>query len=82
MASYEKTTIRSILDDINCRRMYLPAIQRKYVWNEDQITRLMDSIMLNYPIGTFLLWKVKKKVVNEMEYSMSERLFGIVKNLF
>ena len=72
MASYEKTTIRSILDDINCRRMYLPAIQRKYVWNEDQITRLMDSIMLNYPIGTFLLWKVKKKVVNEMEYSMYE----------
>lgn len=72
MASYEKTTIRSVLDDINSRRMYLPAIQRKYVWNEDQITRLMDSIMLNYPIGTFLLWKVKKKVVNDMEYSMYE----------
>lgn len=72
MASYEKTTIRSVLDDINSRRMYLPAIQRKYVWSEDQITRLMDSIMLNYPIGTFLLWKVKKKVVNEMEYSMYE----------
>lgn len=72
MASYEKTTIRSVLDDINSRRMYLPAIQRKYVWNENQITRLMDSIMLNYPIGTFLLWKVKKKVVNDMEYSMYE----------
>ena len=72
MASYEKTTIRSILKEINSRRMYLPAIQRKYVWNEEQITRLMDSIMLNYPIGTFLLWKVKKSVINEMDYSMYE----------
>ena len=32
----------------------------------------MDSIMLNYPIGTFLLWKVKKSVINEMDYSMYE----------
>lgn len=33
MASYEKKTIRSVLDDITSGRMYLPAIQRKYVWN-------------------------------------------------
>ncbi len=52
--------------------MFLPAIQRKYVWSEDQIARLMDSIMLNYPIGTFLLWKVKRNVVNAKQYSMYE----------
>ena len=52
--------------------MYLPAIQRKYVWGDSQITRLMDSIMLGYPIGTFLFWKVKKTIVNEKEYSMYE----------
>lgn len=72
MDYYKNKTIREILDDINCRRMYLPAIQRKYIWSEEQITRLMDSIMRDYPIGTFLFWKVKKKVINEMDYSLYE----------
>ena len=70
--AYEKKSIRSIIDDVNCRRVYLPAIQRKYVWGDNQITKLMDSIMLGYPIGTFLFWKVKKDVINKKEYSMYE----------
>ena len=70
--AYEKKSIRSIIDDVNCRRIYLPAIQRKYVWGDNQITRLMDSIMLGYPIGTFLFWKVKKDTINKKEYSMYE----------
>ena len=70
--AYEKKSIRAILDDVNCRRVYLPAIQRKYVCGDNQITKLMDSIMLGYPIGTFLFWKVKKDVVNKKEYSMYE----------
>lgn len=56
--AYEKKSIRTIIDDINRRRIYLPAIQRKYVWGDNQITRLMDSIMLGYPIGTFLLMMI------------------------
>lgn len=68
--AYKKKPISAMLDEITSGNMYLPAIQRKYVWKEEQITKLMDSIMLNYPIGTFLLWKVKKSVVNDKQYSM------------
>ncbi|MCR4658301.1 MAG: DUF262 domain-containing protein [Lachnospiraceae bacterium] len=57
---YEKKTIRSIIEDINGRKVYLPAIQRKYVWDNDRITKLMDSIMLGYPIGTFFAMESKK----------------------
>lgn len=67
--AYEKSSIRRIIKRISAE-FYLPAIQRKYVWNDSQITRLMDSIMLGYPIGTFLFWKVKKRIVNEKGYSM------------
>lgn len=70
--AYEKKTIKAVIEDINSRKIYLPAIQRKYVWDNAQITKLMDSIMLGYPIGTFLFWKVKKAIVNEKEYSMYE----------
>lgn len=48
--AYEKKNIRAVIEEINSRKIYLPAIQRKYVWDDDQITRLMDSIMLGYPI--------------------------------
>ena len=41
--AYEKKTIASIIEEINSKKVYLPAIQRKYVWGEDQITRLMRS---------------------------------------
>ena len=67
---YKTATIEEILDDINHRRMYLPAIQRKYVWSDYQIIRLMDSLMRGYPIGTFLFWKVDKGVVTDKGYSM------------
>ena len=70
--AYEKKSIRIIIDNINKRYIYIPAIQRKYIWNDLQITKLMDSIMLGYPIGTFLFWKVKKTIVNQKEYSMYE----------
>lgn len=49
--AYEKKNIRAVIEEINSRKIYLPAIQRKYVWDDEQITRLMDSIMLGYPIG-------------------------------
>ena len=70
--AYEKKSIRAIIEDVNSRRIYLPAIQRKYVWGDSQVTKLLDSIMLGYPIGTFLFWKVKKTIVNKKDYSMYE----------
>lgn len=40
------------------RDLYLPAIQRELVWGTDRIERLFDSIMCDYPIGSFLYWRV------------------------
>jgi len=36
---------------------WLPNIQRPFVWKEEQIERLFDSILREYPIGTLLIWK-------------------------
>lgn len=67
---YEKSTIKKIMQEIEHGKVYLPAIQRKYVWADNQITRLFDSIMLGYPIGTFLFWKIKVGTVNDKQYLM------------
>jgi hypothetical protein len=48
--------IRRINQDI-----YVPAIQREFVWGEDRIERLFDSIMSEFPIGSFLCWRLEEK---------------------
>src|SRR5690242_18940049 len=41
---------------------WLPHIQRPFVWNEDQISRLLDSILREYPISTLLTWETKATI--------------------
>lgn len=69
---YKTTTIAKMMDGIEKRQIYLPAIQRKYVWKVEQIAVLMDSIMHDYPFGTFLFWRVEKEIVNKNNYVLYE----------
>lgn len=55
--SYVSATIAKVLDQIN-RTYFLPAIQRPYVWQPDQIVALFDSLMKGYPISSFLFWEI------------------------
>jgi len=41
---------------------WLPNIQRSFVWKEEQIERLFDSILREYPIGTLLIWKTRSSL--------------------
>ena len=34
----------------------IPAFQRGFVWKQDQVMELLDSILADYPIGSILLW--------------------------
>jgi uncharacterized protein with ParB-like and HNH nuclease domain len=52
-------TIEKVLDRIQAQEYVLPAIQREFAWDTDQVIRLFDSLMRGYPIGAFLFWKVK-----------------------
>jgi len=36
---------------------WLPNIQRPFVWSPEQIEKLFDSIMREYPISTMLVWR-------------------------
>jgi hypothetical protein len=51
-------TIAKALDRIHTHEYVLPAIQREFVWDTDQVCSLFDSLMRGYPIGSFLVWKV------------------------
>lgn len=40
----------------------MPNIQRPFVWSEEQIYRLFDSILREYPISTLLVWKTTSSI--------------------
>ena len=50
-------SIIGLLNQIKNDEIVLPAIQRDFVWEEETILRLLDSIMRGYPIGIALLWE-------------------------
>ena len=49
--------IYDVVKEIKEDRYRLPSIQRTFVWDEERICKLMDSLMNDYPIGSFLVWK-------------------------
>lgn len=54
----QSISIIEAIDDLN-DDIFLPAIQREFVWDTDQIIRLFDSVMRDYPIGSFLVWRLR-----------------------
>lgn len=52
-------TLRKLKAKFNEKIFAIPQIQRSYVWKKDSITKLMDSIFNNYPIGIALVWETK-----------------------
>lgn len=57
---YVPTTVVDLIKQVN-QDLYLPAIQREFVWEHDKIERLFDSIMADFPIGSLLFWKLEEK---------------------
>ena len=54
----KKAKIIDVLQNIHANKVILPSIQRKFVWTKQQVMALFDSIMLGYPISTFLFWNL------------------------
>lgn len=54
----DSITIYEALGNIQSGKYVMPAFQRQFVWSMEQIEKLWDSILLDYPIATFLFWHV------------------------
>ena len=79
--SYFEQSIKDVLVEIEDGKLFLPAIQRKFVWSEEQITKLFDSLMRGYPIGTFLFWQIDKEKDNTNGYVFMILLKIIMKEI-
>ncbi len=68
MSYQTPVTIESTLQQIEHHEIVLPAIQREFVWQPEQICTLFDSLMQGYPFGTFLYWKVNQEHNNRYQF--------------
>lgn len=57
--------LASLLTDVERGNIKIPAFQREYVWIDEQIMGLLDSIYCGYPVGSLLLWSTKEELKHE-----------------
>lgn len=61
----EPITIKKLIYRISNGDIRIPAFQRNYVWEPDQVSFLLDSIYKEFPIGTVILWKTDNRLNTE-----------------
>lgn len=80
-------TIYEAMKNIENGKYVMPAFQREYVWSSDQIEKLWDSILLDYPISNFLFWHIDDSNVtwdtyfcnflNRVTFNSSKQSIGV-----
>lgn len=51
-----------LISDIERGVVKVPKFQRDFVWDIEQTSKLLDSILKGYPIGTFILWETDNRI--------------------
>lgn len=75
--SYANSTLLSVLNKIETHQVCLPSIQRKFEWGMDRIEMLFDSILNDYPIGTFLIWNVSDDATRQYKFYEVNNTFDL-----
>lgn len=54
--AYEQTKLMELVDRAVAHRWSIPEFQRGFVWKPTQVRDLAESLWLDYPIGSLLVW--------------------------
>lgn len=66
--NFQNSTIKDCIERISNDEYVIPAIQREFVWDTEQIESLFDSLMQGFPISSFLFWEVDRDNVNKFKF--------------
>ncbi len=51
-----------LISEIQKGIIKIPKFQRDFVWSIEKTSKLLDSILKGYPIGTFILWQTNERI--------------------
>jgi hypothetical protein len=64
-------TVRTLMKNMRGMwRLLLPSFQRSFVWDEEDVKKFLESILLGYPTGTILLWKPSNPKIDPFALDM------------
>ena len=49
--------VKNLVDDVRIGNIGLPDLQRPFVWKDNKVRDLFDSMLRGYPIGYVMLWE-------------------------
>jgi len=60
----QASSLATLLAEIEKGLIKIPQFQRDFVWRKQKSAKLLDSIFKGYPIGTFILWRTKVRLIS------------------
>ncbi|MBE9063789.1 DUF262 domain-containing protein [cf. Phormidesmis sp. LEGE 11477] len=73
--------LSTLLDQIDMGGIALPEFQRGYVWNREQVRRLMVSLYQGHPVGSLLVWETQTEQAIDQSRGNGKLSAGTVKLL-
>lgn len=67
--------VEDLLADVKNGRIGLPDLQRPFVWKDNKVRELLDSMMKGYPIGYIMLWASPDDYENTGHIGKNEKLY-------
>ena len=66
--------VSDLLSDVRNGRIGLPDLQRPFVWKDNKVRELLDSMMKGYPIGYIMLWASPEDYENTGHIGKNDKL--------
>lgn len=67
--------VADILSYVKNGRVGLPDLQRPFVWQDNKVRELLDSMMKGYPIGYIMLWASPDDYENTVHIGKNEKIY-------
>lgn len=68
--------VADLLADVKNGRIGLPDLQRPFVWKDNKVRELLDSMMKGYPIGYIMLWSSPEEYDNTGYIGKNEKIYN------
>jgi len=65
--------VGDLLTDVKNGRIGLPDLQRPFVWKDNKVRELLDSMLKGFPIGFVMLWESPAEFVNKKQIGNNDK---------
>lgn len=64
-----------LLNDVKNGKIGLPDLQRPFVWRDNKVRELLDSMIKGYPIGYIMLWSSPEEYENKGHIGNNDKIY-------